>query len=157
AQAITNGPAAQRGTYVGTFCTNSAAAANFIWGGVSLGGTPGFFHLWNNYNRVRVASICADSNQNWTYAGTGSNVWRYKNNNTTNRFNFLAGLQEDPFQLINVASSTAGNTSVPITQTGIGVDSNTPHINSSTLQANTAAGGDHNGMQTSVCDMQFLG
>ncbi len=89
---ITNGPAASRGTYVGTTRSNGSSQLDWIYGGVSSGGTAGFLGVWNAYNRVDVASFCGDSTDTWTY---NTVAWRQANNSATIRTSFVAGLIED--------------------------------------------------------------
>jgi len=64
---ITNGPAASRGTYVGTTRSNASSQLDWIFGGLSVGGTAGFFGVWNIYNRRRVVSLVGDLTDTWTY------------------------------------------------------------------------------------------
>ena len=55
--AITNGPAAKRGTYVGTTRSNSALGLDWVFGGSAANGTAALLHVWNAYNRVDFSTI----------------------------------------------------------------------------------------------------
>lgn len=46
---ITNGPAARRGTYVGTIVTNSSPQVDFKFGGSASGGDEAIIGIWNSY------------------------------------------------------------------------------------------------------------
>ena len=81
---------ANQATYLGTMyatangqtgisCTPSAAA----------GGSNNIVGLWNAYNRVPLASISRDSNNNWTY---GTVTWREADNSASNRVSWVDGL-----------------------------------------------------------------
>lgn len=92
--AITNGPAASRGTWVGTTRSNGSSQLDWIFGGLAVGGTAAFFYVWNAYNRRDVASISSDSTNSWTLAATST---RSANNSTAMRASFVCGAQEDEF------------------------------------------------------------
>jgi hypothetical protein len=91
---LTNGPAAQRGTYVGTTRSNGSSQLDWIYGTVASGGTAGFFGVWNMYNRRRVGSSCGDNTNSWTY---NSATVRAANAKTTMRHSFVSGVEEDSF------------------------------------------------------------
>jgi hypothetical protein len=91
---ITNGPAASRGTYVGTTRSNGSSQLDWIFGAAANGGTAGFFGVWNMYNRCYVTSICADNNDSWVYT---SLTVRAANAKTTMRHSFVSGSAEDAF------------------------------------------------------------
>jgi len=90
--AITNGPAAQRGTYVGTTRSNSSGNFPYQFGGAAVGGTPGFFGIWNMYNRVLTGSTVTDTSGAYTYT---SQTVRQAHASTGNQINFIVGLAED--------------------------------------------------------------
>ncbi len=110
ANAITNGPAAGFGTFVGTFCTD-AGGATVTWnlGSSAAGGGVATLNLWNMYNRVSVTPTVQDSTASWTYATA---AYRSADNSITNRINFVVGLTEDGVQAsysveANITSGTA--------------------------------------------------
>lgn len=95
AVSITNGPAAQRGTYVGTVRSNAASQIDWTYGTVAVGGGAGVFGVWNAYNRRLVASMSGNSTDTWTYAST---TVRAANGSATLRHSFVCGLAEDAFE-----------------------------------------------------------
>ena len=115
--AITNGPAAQRGTYVGTVRTNGSSTVDFSLGSTASGGGEAKINVWNAYNRVAVRVSVADSTANWSYAST---TWRSSNNSATNRISFVHGLTAEPVSALfsQVITSTSG-----APKTGINLDS----------------------------------
>lgn len=130
--AITNGPAAQRGTYVGTVRSNGSASIDWSLGGASAGGSPVWLCVWNCYNRSHTSGECCDNTNSWTY---GTAAWRSLNNSTGNRVSFVRGLDEDAIFVhlkCYVTSSTSGdvgyfgialdatNTNNALTGSGIG-------------------------------------
>jgi hypothetical protein len=90
--AITNGPAAQRGTYVGTIRSNASSTIDFIFGAAAANGTGGVHHVWNMYNRVTVISTVQDTTNSWTLAASSI---RAANNATSMSVNFVTGQSED--------------------------------------------------------------
>jgi hypothetical protein len=117
---ITNGPAAQRGTYVGTIRTNGSSQVDFITGGSAAGGTAAVFNIWNAYNRVEVYGLTQDSTASWTYNST---TLRTANSSSTIRASFVSGLAEDlaSGEWYCVSGGSAPNTAV----LAIGYDSTT--------------------------------
>lgn len=111
---ITNGPAASRGTYVGTIRSNASSQIDWIYGANAAGGTAGFFGVWNAYQRVDVATGVGDTTDSWsvssaTYAalniaGTGSGL--------NNRVTFVKGLAYDSIKAtidyLATSSATGG-------------------------------------------------
>ena len=57
---ITNGPAASRGTYVGTIASNGTATIDFVFGTITTNGGAGNLNIWNAYNRVLFNSFSGD-------------------------------------------------------------------------------------------------
>jgi hypothetical protein len=92
--AIANGPAAGRGTYVGTVRSDGSSQINWILGGVAANGTAAVLGVWNMYNRVDVAGFIGDSAASWAYT---SGTIRSVNASATNRVSWVAGLAEDFF------------------------------------------------------------
>ena len=117
AQAITNGPAANRGTYVGTIRTNGSSTVDFTMAALAAGGTAGFVGLWNAYNRVPVAMSAQDSTDTWAYTTA---TWRSANNSAGMRVSFINGLAEGVRQA--TYRSCAHNTSGIQHAIGIGYD-----------------------------------
>lgn len=119
---ITNGPAAQRGLYLGTISTDGTGAngqMNMMFApAAAAGGTANRLDVWNNYNRLKVAAMSRDSTNTWTY---GTTTWRSANNSTSNRVTFVRGLNEDVIEVVNRAPKSTANSQT--TRTGIGLDS----------------------------------
>jgi hypothetical protein len=114
---ITNGPAASRGTYVGTTRSNASSQIDFIIGGTSAGGTAVFIGLWNAYNRVTQGFASQDSTATWTYNST---TIRNMNASAGNRISMVRGLDEDGVECsLQVSSSTGGTADIIL---GIGLD-----------------------------------
>jgi hypothetical protein len=124
--AITNGPAAQRGTYVGTVRSNSSSQMDFWHGAVGTGGTQlARLHVWNMYNRVDVTANVRESADSFTY---GTDTFRSMNNSTNNRAQFVRGMNEDHMTAIfNFTASvqTSGAGAASYVRAGIGLDSTT--------------------------------
>jgi hypothetical protein len=89
---ITNGPAANRGTYVGTIASNGSSLIDWIYGGSASGGTAAFFGVWNAFNRVDIFTEVIDSGTGYTYTTATT---RSANNSVGNRISFVSGFPED--------------------------------------------------------------
>jgi hypothetical protein len=121
--AITNGPAANRGTWLGTIRTNASGTLDYIFGGVASGGTAGSFGVWNAYNRRPVASSSSDATtSSYTYT---SAAWRAAQNGTGMRCTWVQGLLVDSISAVysTLGSNVASNNGA----TGIGVNSTTAY------------------------------
>lgn len=103
ANAITNGPAAQRGTYVGTTMTNAAGTLDWIFGARAAPPIACWLGVWNMYNRAAVSTFVGDLTTTWSYAST---VVREVNGNTTNKVHWVTGIAED----VVTATAHAGAT-----------------------------------------------
>lgn len=118
--AITNGPGAGVGVYVGTIATDSggatvtfninpAAAAGGPTGGAWLG-------LWNQFNRVLASFSVRDNTAGWTY---GSATYRSANNSNNNRITYVSGEPEDGaiFSYTNLVNGAQGGIGVALDTT----------------------------------------
>lgn len=105
---ITNGPAASRGTYVGTTRSNGSSTLDFIFGALASGGTAGNFGLWNAYNRVPFNTFVGDTTSSWTYTPGVAATWRAANNSSTIRIYSVRGLNIDSIRAEYAANGTAG-------------------------------------------------
>ena len=92
--AITNGPAANKGTYVGTIRTNGSSTIDFIYGAAASGGTAASLGVWNMYNRVDIATTVTDS-ASITYTSNTLQQWR---NATNMQVSVIVGQPEDALQ-----------------------------------------------------------
>lgn len=89
---ITNGPAALRGTYVGTIASNAGSTIDFIFGTTGSGGVAGAFNVWNAYNRVDVGCVVVDNSASYAYA---SATIRQAHASSGMQVSFVVGLSED--------------------------------------------------------------
>jgi hypothetical protein len=115
--AITNGPAANRGTYVGTTISNGTATIDWIYGATGSPPTAAFFGLWNCYNRVKVSNQFGDNSGSWSYGGTSPEFV-----NVTGKVvaNYVSGLAEDTFTAMYTSCSQPASGGVAVI--GIGYD-----------------------------------
>jgi hypothetical protein len=91
--AVTNGPAAGFGTYLGSIATSSTGATiAFDPVSITTGGGLCSINIWNAYNQVTVAVYLQDTTATHTYQ---SNIIRPFNNSTQNAIYFVRGLNVD--------------------------------------------------------------
>ena len=97
AAAITNGPAANRGTYLGTIRTNNGGTISWVPSAAGSGGgsPPSQYHIYNYYHRRLYAGVTRDTASAYSYT---SATWRNLNNSTNNRVYYIAGMIEDVWQ-----------------------------------------------------------
>lgn len=126
AVSITNGPAANRGTYVGTIRSDASAQVND-----SLTKR----HVWNAYNRVRRSMYRRDGSTTWDYT---LNTWRQAAGNASNQLDYVVGLNEEPVQA-EVQASAANSSTGVFFQVGIGIDSTTVNSGLSSTMYTTVA------------------
>lgn len=111
--AITNGPAANRGTYVGTVRSDGSSQIND-----SLAKR----HVWNMYNRRLRPMLVLEATSSWTYSTA---TWRQMNGSTANQLDIVRGLDEDAVSAsvrMLTLNSTASKRHVIC---GVGIDSTT--------------------------------
>lgn len=134
--AITNGPGALKGLYVGTIRTNASNQVAFMPAtAAAAGGGACQLYVWNMYNRVDVGAVSKDSTDSWIY--TTATI-RSANNNNNNRISVVAGLNEDYASSrysVRVSSDTVGTDML----VGVGLDSTTALSGSFGFQANASA------------------
>ncbi len=121
--AITNGPAANQGVYVGTISTNAAGTSDFtVMPAAAAGGSANNLGVWNTFNRTMVKAVDRDSTDSWTYttaafsqmnAGTAAN----------NFISYVVGLAEGGFTARGYQHSS-NPTAAVARYTSIGFDSN---------------------------------
>ena len=90
---ITNGPAATKGTYVGSVYFNASSQIDLKFGGLANGGSEADIGIWNAYNRLEVSGQVRDSVNSWTYA---SGVIRAARGLTGMRVTCAIGLDLEP-------------------------------------------------------------
>jgi hypothetical protein len=133
---ITNGPAASRGTYVGTIRTNGTSTIDYIVGGSASGGTAGLLGVWNMYNRNLSTAQSIDSGANYTYATA---TIRQARASAGNQISVLTGLSVDTVAFswqirIATVAVVAANS-----QLGIGEDSTTTFASIGAIVQTSAA------------------
>lgn len=123
---ITNGPAASRGTYVGTIATNAGAATvNMeLAPAKAAGGTNNWLGVWNAYNRVSTSAIERDSTDTWEYTTLTWRPWNGDTSNVNNRITVVAGLAEGRVS-VNFAWAANNSTGSTLRYGAVGVDSTT--------------------------------
>jgi hypothetical protein len=118
--AVTNGPGAQRGTYVGTTRSDGSSQLNWIPGGVSAGGTAALLYVWNYYNRVLAVANVSDATGNWQVA---AGAIQAMDGSVNNRVSFVSGAAESSFVAQTIGMTKAG--SGGFSGVAIGYDSTT--------------------------------
>lgn len=93
--AMTNGPVARFGTYVGTGLTNASSQIDFKFGSRASGFGEATVHLWNAYNRVDIELGVYTSTTSWTAGATFANGMLIMNSSATARASVVSGLPED--------------------------------------------------------------
>lgn len=120
AYAITNGPAANFGVYVGTIATDGSTQMNMEFApSPAAGGTENRLDVWNYYNRVDIFAICRDSTNSWSPNGVD---WRAANASTANRIIFVRGISEDIVVAEYNAQANMASGGGQIGRAGIGLD-----------------------------------
>lgn len=137
ANAITNGPAAQRGTYVGTIRTNGSTQIDMILGGSGAsGGESCNIGLCNYYNSVPITCNNLDSATSWTGA---SGTYRAKNNNAANGIAIIVPAAE--WEIAAVNNAVLENNGANTMRIAIGLDSTTTaHAAAQAAVLDTTAG-----------------
>jgi hypothetical protein len=118
ASSITNGPAALRGTWVGTTRSNASSQLDFIVGGSSSGGTAAFIYIWNSYNRVPFEAISQNSKTSWNNTTA---AWASADASTTFRINFVRGLDAES---VTAKYAALALTTTNAVQLGLGIGLN---------------------------------
>jgi hypothetical protein len=124
--AITNGPAARAGIYLGTIRTNGSSLVEWTVNTSGAGGAESRLHVWNMYNRVDVATTVNDTADSWT---STANAYEALNvgvgSGAGNRVSFIRGLDEDAMlaDLRMPASHNAGSNG------GVGIGLNSSSAN----------------------------
>jgi hypothetical protein len=116
---ISNGPAANRGIYLGTIMTNGSTqmAMNFEPAAAS-GGTANRLDVWNMYNRVDVLALMRDSANTWNVAS--ANTWASANASASNRVTFVRGLDDEKVRATYSCAANIGTDRQ--SYVGIGLD-----------------------------------
>jgi len=108
--AITAGPAARRGVYVGSIRSDGSAQIN---------DTLAKRHVWNTYHRVLRSLSVVDTTNTWAYTTA---TFRQANASAANQLDLLIGLSEDV--VVSTVRALVYNDSAGVTMAaGIGLDS----------------------------------
>ena len=151
--AITNGPAANRGTYVGTIRSNGSSQIDWKLGSASANGGEAFLGVWNNFNRVYVTWNVQDTTDSYTYQST---TIRAMNSSNTNRATFVRGLDEDGVFCQN--SQTIGaSASADVPVISIGLDATNAFAANASLGFQQTGNPVANSTQTHYSGMPGLG
>jgi hypothetical protein len=118
--AITNGPAAQRGLYVGTVRTDSTT--KFWDGRYDVFAQKRF--IWNMYNRVPRSFIADDATNNWNYNTNAFRQARDVGGGSDNYVEIVRGLDEDAVS-VTVSVLVANSGGAVSALAGVGLDSKT--------------------------------
>lgn len=113
---ITNGPAALRGTYVGSTRSSATALLEWVYGESNVGGIAANFAVWNCFNRVSVQTLIRDTTSSWIYGGD----WRPANGSVKMRVNYMFGLAEDSY--LGIIASACNNDHGAAAYIGFGFD-----------------------------------
>lgn len=135
--AITNGPAAGFGTYVGTVMSDASSQLNWVLGGSSLGGTAAVLGVWNAYNRVNVCATVQDTTSFWTY---GTAAIRAANGSNNNRVTFVSGRPIDSIEA-HYTTTISISTSGQFAAFGVAMDSTSAFDRAAGGQAGSSGGG----------------
>jgi hypothetical protein len=117
--AITNGPAATLGTYVGTIRSGATASIDLKFGTAAAGGGGATLGVWNAYNQAPVVAIVRDTTSSWNYQSATA---RFADGSANNTVSFVKGLAVDPIDVTyqcRVNYTAAANSNAQI---GIGMD-----------------------------------
>lgn len=121
---ITNGPAASRGTYVGTTRSNASSQLDWILGGDANDGSPASLFVWNMYNRVNIGKVIRDTRSSHSYTTA---AYQGINATTGMRLNMVTGLNEENVTTTFTLIATTSSASVALAG-GIGLDSTSTNI-----------------------------
>lgn len=133
---ITNGPAASRGTYMGTVCSDSSSQINYVFGGSASGGVAAQLGVWNAYNRVSTGTTVTDNGASYTYSIA---TIRQARASAGNQISFCMGLSEETVSAkqTTVMHTVVNTASIP--SIGIGLDSTSAFVSTSGVSAGSTS------------------
>jgi hypothetical protein len=135
-QAITNGPGANLGTYVGTVRSNGTSTIDFTFGTDAAGGGAAILGVWNLYNQCQFSTAVGDSTASWTYSTATT---RSMDNNVGNRVSFVSGLPIHSIAVMRGFWASLPATVGAFGFVGFGLDSTSAFTNSQIVFTNAAA------------------
>jgi len=114
--AISGGPGAKAGRYLGTIRTTSTTTTEDSGGGTTtqVGGKR---FVWNAQNRLPRTLCVIDTTDNWTY---GTNAWRQADAAAGNKVEYVCGLLIDPAEATVTGNGFGSGIAGAV---GVGVDS----------------------------------
>ncbi|SFJ52049.1 hypothetical protein SAMN05216304_10927 [Bosea sp. OK403] len=134
--AITNGPAAGFGTYVGTIMTDDAGATvSYIPATGQPGGSTAIIGLWNNFNRREVVGTASNTNATWTVIAVAPREIQ----GGLFRVRFIIGLSEDIVSAIYKSLVNPAPVANTYGRIGIGLDQSV-NFDQSSIYSNNLAG-----------------
>jgi hypothetical protein len=119
--AITNGPAALRGTWVGTVCNFNGLQQTRK----SFGTAGALWSFWNAYNQLPFTIIAGDTTASWTYATA---AWRETNGGSGTRVNIICGYKSTYNIEYTSRIQPAKSTTVNSGQIGVSFDNSNPQV-----------------------------
>lgn len=125
ANAITNGPALQRGTYIGSVRSNGTSTIDVKFGATpTSGGSSAICGIWNNYNRINATFSSYESDNSWVYTTFNYRPYNGAAANLNNRVAFITGQTEDTAiaDFYGMGSQSSGTSTFAI---GLALDSTT--------------------------------
>jgi hypothetical protein len=134
--AITNGPAARSGLYVGTVRSDGSAQVN---------DSRAKRHLWNCYHRAPRPMSVVDTTDSWTYTTA---TFQQANANAANQLDVVLGLAEDAVTVRAIGTASNGNN--VRTAVGIGIDSTTVNSAQTFGGSAPAAGASLSGLNMAI-------
>lgn len=127
--AITNGPAAGFGTWVGTTRSNASSQIDWNLGGSASTGSAGFLGLANSYNQEPVYAQTRDSGTSYTYT---SSTKRQARGSAQMQISFIS-LGENPVEAFATAVAQTGGTGTPAATMGVGLDTTSAFTGSTSV------------------------
>lgn len=116
--AISNGPGAQQGLFVGTIRSDASSTLNFVFGTAAAGGGASVFHVWNYFERQPFATNVVDTTTNYQYLS--SNI-RQAGGSAGNQISFVVGVSENA-ALASSAMFGLSSALNSILRAGVGLD-----------------------------------
>jgi hypothetical protein len=135
--AITNGPAANLGTYVGTIATNASGTVDVVLGSAVAGGGQARVGIWNYFNRVNFSTVVRDTTASWTYGGS---TYRPVNASNLNSVQLLIGIPDEPFRA-ECTNLCQTSTATVFGTCGIGINSTSVIPTNCTVATNANSAG----------------
>lgn len=114
---IAGGPAAQRGTVLGTIRTNGVSAIDYQFGAIVVSSTPAFFGVSNMFNRKPVSGKFGEGSSSWTWTSASYRPVFGQSTNARASAIFCTG--EDPAELYYSIRATPTAAGAPCVAWGL--------------------------------------